>query len=111
MVDSWLVDTEEDVVLDVDAGELDDVGALTALLSMYLKSRVSITSIMRINALESRKTCRGVKFWNVLQLAEQLGKGRIKSRIHIHLKTIPSAAILSGIPRTNEITISDGGVK
>jgi hypothetical protein len=56
VVDNWLVDTEEDVVLDVDVeeldtgAELDDVDVLTALLSMYLEYRVSIASMMRINA-------------------------------------------------------------
>ena len=51
------------------------------------------------------------KSCNIPRLVEHSNEEKASLRIHVHLDPIASATILSGIPRTNKIAISDGGVQ
>jgi hypothetical protein len=78
---------------------------------MYLETLKSGCDLRRNQCTGlSRNNERG-KSWDIPRLVNHPNEEKARATLHVQFNSVPSTAIFSRIPRTNEVTISDGGVK
>jgi hypothetical protein len=78
---------------------------------MYLETLESAWALRRNQHTGLSRNDETGKSWDIPQLVNHPNEEKASSTLHVQFNSVPSTAIFSRIPRTNEVTISDGGVK
>jgi hypothetical protein len=78
---------------------------------MYLETLKSACALRRNQCTRLSRNNETGKSWDIPRLVNHPNEEKASSTLHVQFNSVPSTAILSRITRTNEVTISDGGVK